>query len=463
MNPLNRFFYQHREIILSLLLGLTFSAAVLLIKPTGIGNLYLPSVLIPAVILGMHYRSRLTSTFRIAFDGFITALVLLFCLRIFQAIMLLIVAPPEWDFQVFWVSGSVAARGLNFYVPNNFHEVASTLNVEFSSDFSREILDAGFWYPPLTMFLFLPLGWFDIHMAALVWAVSLCIVLVVNVLLLWNLFLKDMGKRGLVFALLITLLFPPIINNIWFAQINFITLMMFLLFWRDREIGRAGVWLAIGIIVKPFMAILFLFLVFKRQWKACVNTISTLVVISLLSIIAFGITTFKSFLNNPVVQTPPLYYLELGQANLYAAIWRMAFHYLDENPGRLVDLIFISVSIVLLLCTFWVACKLTPPNDEWRLSIIISLGLLIYPNTSTNYYSVLMPLILLLWIRREMCPGGVWSIAIFIGLEALLFGYHGGWSNLALLGSVLFWVAPIAFGYWLIRNKGGTSMLLESF
>ncbi|MCC6499784.1 MAG: DUF2029 domain-containing protein [Anaerolineales bacterium] len=441
------------ELFLGILAGIIISAAVLIIKPTGVGNPLVPVMGMPALIIGLHYRDCLGSASRVAFDGLVFSVVVLFTIRFFQAFGALIVSPPIWDFQVFWISGSVAARGLDFYSPQSFHDVAKILNVSFTDDFSKEILDVGFWYPPMTMLLFLPLGWFNINLAALVWVILLCATLITGILLLWKLCMQDTGIRGLFFVTALTLMFPPIINNIWFAQTNFIVLLMLLLFWRDRGLGRAGVWLAISILVKPFTAVLLLFLLFKRRWNAFVYAVSAFVAISLLSLVVFGSATFGSFLSNPVVKVPSLFFFELDKGNLYAMIWRLMAGSVDKNMVGWAQAIFIGASVVLFLVTLWVVYKLIPFNDEWCIAVIASLGLLVYPNASTNYYSALLPVVFWLWATRRNVPGGVWGIAIFVGLEALLLGYNGGWSNLVFWGSVLFWVMPLGISFWLIWRE----------
>jgi hypothetical protein len=251
----------------------------------------------------------------------------------------------------------------------------------------------------------------------------------------------------LVFTFALVLMFPPIIHNIRFAQLNFIVLLMLLLFWRDRQQMRSGIWLGIAIIIKPFMALLFLYLFVNRKWRVIISTLLTIALTSLLSLIVFGPTTFFDFfISNSVTRLPAWYFAELGNGSLYAIIWRLITRYLGGGSLGLVQPIFISTSVILIAFTGWLVYRLDSTYDEWALAITLSLALLLYPNVGSNYCVVLMAPLLLLWANRKVLLGGIWSVSAFITLESVLLGYNGGWSNFVFISIALSWLVFSALG-----------------
>lgn len=404
-------------------------------------------LLIPALLISMHYHDRLTAIGRIASFSVILAVVLIFGFKIVRATYSRIINPPVWDFQCFWLHGNVVVRGLDFYEPQNYHDTAQSLNLNYDEGFSQETLDVGSLYPPMTMFLFAPLGWFDIQTAALLWYILQSVILVIDIFLLWKLFLGNFKLVGLAFTFALVLMFPPIIHNIVYAQLNFIVLFMLLLFWRDRQLTRSGIWLGIGIIVKPYLALLLVYLFVNRKWRTITSALLTLSLASLLSLIAFGSTTFFDyFTSNPVIRLPAWFFSELGNGSLYAIIWRLITRYLGSGSLGLVQPIFISASIILIAFTVWLVYQLGSSYDEWALAIILSLALLLYPDVGSNYCVALTAPLLLLWTNRKILLGGIWSVAAFITLESALFGYNSGWNNFVFISIALNWLAFSAFG-----------------
>ena len=145
---------------------------------------------IPVWLIAFHFQAKLTNYWRSVLAGSFLAAILLSSWSLLLKIFHNIAQPPEWDFLYFWLPGKVAAQGLNFYEPEHARQLAQALFTP-SSDFTREILDTGFWYPSPSIFLFLPLGWFDVHTALSIWSVFHLTVLVASIFWLWKIFLKD--------------------------------------------------------------------------------------------------------------------------------------------------------------------------------------------------------------------------------------------------------------------------------
>jgi hypothetical protein len=105
--------------------------------------------------VGVHYRQALAARWRAALIGLTLAVILVFGINSTRIMHSNIAHPPEWDFLGFWIGGRLAVQGLNFYEPENYEQVAQHLSL--SDEFAQEITEVGFWYPPPSMLLFVPL------------------------------------------------------------------------------------------------------------------------------------------------------------------------------------------------------------------------------------------------------------------------------------------------------------------
>ena len=231
--------------------------------------------------------------------------------------------PPIWDFLVFWLDGLVGLSGDNFYDPATYHQVELPISV--SSEFRAEVLDVAFRYPPPTMFLFLPLGLFDIRTSILLWYIVQCLILLGSIILLRNT-LFSRSVDDLLFVSVLVLIVYGTLSTLVVAQTNFMALISVLLLWRYRQSWKGGIWLAFGVFVKPFVAFLLLFHLLRRQWKVFLSTLAFLVLFSTLAVMAFGVSTFAAFLlESPYSRIPVFLYNELGFQSLAATIYRQDF------------------------------------------------------------------------------------------------------------------------------------------
>jgi hypothetical protein len=249
-------------------------------------------------------------------------------------------------------------------------------------------------------------------------------------------------------------MFPPVINNIWYAQINFMVLLMLLLFWKDRTSFRGGVWLAIGVVLKPYVAILFLYLTVKRQWRVVGGMLSMLGALSILSLLAFGSATFISyFASNFSSRLPVWYFSELANGSLYAAILRVTISLMGEGGLGTARGIFVILAVPLAGFLLWLVNQLDTSNNEWAMAITLPVALLLYPITAANYCVALLIPLFLLWMQREKIPGGVWSIAAFTALEFAFFGYHSGWSQFVFIGIAFSSLVSLTLGLFFVAQQ----------
>ena len=399
---------------------------------------------IPVWLIAFHFQAKLTNYWRSVLAGSFLAIILFSTQNLLLKIFHNIAQPPEWDFLCFWLSGKVAAQGLNFYEPEHARQLAQALFTP-SLDFTHEILDVGFWYPPPSIFLFLPLGWFDPQTAISLWSIFHLSLLIGCVFWLWKFFLKDAGRLGLVFSAALVLPLQGTLSTFEFSQTNFLALLMLLFFWRDRSKRWGGVWLAIGILAKPFLTAVLLYLFLRKYWRSLTTAIASLTAMSLMTVIIFGSNTFFSYFNhNNRAELPPLVYTETVNQSLLAFLLRST-QYDFSHASPFSQPLFIPLSLILMGTTAWIVFKLNQANDDWALIITLLLALLIYPASLYHYSVILIIPLLVFWNNRGRSPFAIGSVTLLISLEYVLMSQYR-----IFIADLILWLILAGIGIRLI-------------
>lgn len=363
-----------------------------------------------------------------------------------------VLSPPVWDFRPFWINGRVAAEQLNFYDSESYYQVAFTY-FQPESDFVEEILDPAFFYPPPAMFLFNPLGWFDVSQAAILWYIVQGLATLASMYLLWKTFLPESGYWGFILVSTLTLWLYPTRLTFGVAQLNMLTLLMALLFLKEKYPYRSGLWIVLGTVFKPLMAILGVFALFKRSWKVILAAVGIALAISLVTIIVYGLDNVLPYItDNPTAKLPDKLYWENGFASL-AAVTVRVLNFDVSSGSILLQPTFLSAAFALTLPTLYVTFKIKDPTaNPLLLSWSLVLALLIYPHTQIYYCVLLLVPILVIWQDKSIRPVGV-----RIGLAAILFAVldlkSGDYTFLALL---LCWI--VCFYLAVQKLRSGTRL-----
>jgi hypothetical protein len=403
-------------------------------------------LLVPIILLGFHYHQRMSVPQRAVLLGVLLGIILLWSIHLTRIMDTNIAQPPEWDFLGFWLNGKVAAQGLNFYEPGHAQQLAKPFHP--STEFTHEILDVGFWYPPPTIFLFLPLGWFDIRTAYLLWYVAHSIILILDIFWLWKIFLNKSSWLGLALTAALILMLFGTQSTIIYGQTNFLALLMLLLFWRDRTFPRSGIWLALGIFTKPFLALLLGYLLLRQHWRILGNTVFILAALSLLTITVFSpVTFFSYFTPNHYGSLPMWVYTEGSNQSLLAVILRYT-HYDFSHISPLTQPIFVVSSLLLTIITGWLVYQLDKNHEDWALVLTLLLTLLLYPVSQMFYSLLLIVPMLLLWMHRQELVLGTWSVVGFITFEYAILSREDG--NYVFIATMLTWVICAAIATWAI-------------
>lgn len=316
----------------------------------------------------------------------------------------LISHPRVWDYTAFYLYGKVASLGYNFYLPENFQIVFDSLKLPFTdselTDFMESVVGVGFPYPPPTIFYVLPLGFLSYESALVVWTIFVLIFLIGCIFLVYDYFFKKDKLNGLILVSILFLIFPSAKFNIACAQTNFLLLFYILLMRKYAYHKSSGLILALAFFTKPFMLIFGLFFLLTKNWKAIAIFVVSLLIVSVISMFFLGTETFMSyFLDNPAQRIPEWQFSEDVNQSLNAVLLRANIISLERPQFYLI------ISVALLILTYFFSVYLIKRKlGEIVWSLLLLIGLLIYPGT-LSYYAVILLFISFQFFNKEQSLG----------------------------------------------------------
>ena len=345
----------------------------------------------------------------------------------------------EFDFMAFWVWGRVAAQGRDIYDLANYPEFMRQLPL--TEAFRQEAIATGFLYPPQTMLLFAPLGLFGVPTAVTLWYTLHVAALVANVFLLRNVFLAGPKPDGLLLAASLMHLLPASTSTFRFAQTNQLCLLFLLLLWRDLERPRGGIWLALAPIIKPYLALLWVFPVLTRRWRMFATFLAATVVPALLAMACFGADVFVRYrAARPESLYQGLVYTQNMNQSLLATILR--WRHLGGPPPMLAEPTYVAIASLLMLTTLWLVFRSGRARAPWAITMLVAAALIVAPATLQHYSLVLLAPMAQLWAERESVPGGARSAgAVLTAIYGMCLFPHG---MLLLWAFVLVWLVGVA-------------------
>jgi hypothetical protein len=405
---------------------------------------WFPIVTLPLVLSGFHSWSSRSQIASFLFIVLVTLSITACATYLANTIHSNIIDTNEWDFLTFWLDGRVASRGLNFYDPQHYHQLAESIRT--SGEFLQEILNVGFRYPPPTMFLFLPLGFLELQTALQFWYAFHVLIFLVLVFVLWKAVLQNRTRGGLILSAVLLIVLRPTMQTFGFAQTNFLVLLFFLLFWINRSTFTGGVFLALGVLTKPIVAVFAIFLIARWKWKPMVSMVLTGLAFSVVSAIVFGFHTFVSYFTEyPPGKMPKFVFSESVNQSLNATMLR-----LGEVAPESVSLIFsrgviLLIIAVMVIATGWLASMMGEDGEEMALATTLVLALLIYPGT-LHHYGVLMSVPLLwMWVRRANLGMSATAVAGFV---TAMYALMGAWQGRFLfVATISTWAVLTVIGY----------------
>ncbi len=401
------------------------------------------------LFLVTEYWQQLTLLARGGVVGVFLSTSLFFGHDVWKAAKLNWVEPREWDFQAFWVWGQIAARHLSVYNPRSYDVLASSFH---PSEPFRDIVFRGCPYPPPTILLFLTLGHLDMRPALLVWYLVQAVALVVAMLFAWQLFLRDHGWPGLGLLCALVLTLPPTSATVAHAQTNFLVLLWVVLFMYDSENWRGGVWLALGIMTKPLLAILFLYPLVRRNWRSIWTLAISSILFFVLAWLVLSSATIHDFVRlGGTVKQPFSAYIEPINQSLLATILRLTNAAgLESSPIK--NPLFLALGGVLCVATAWLLLASRRQTDlaECGVTLTLSFALLLYPATLAHYAVLILVSILFFWRCRTRLAGGILAVAAYAAVQYALL-QRGG--NAVFIAYLLQWCALAWFLMVQIRRR----------
>jgi hypothetical protein len=203
------------------------------------------------------------------------------------------------DFYVYYMAGHLAAHGQNAY------QISGTAWGHVAHVLAITHYTAPYRYPPYTaafVRLLLPLG---PHGAMIVWEVLSALALLAGA---WLVGRALGGRYGVPLALGALVLFVPAYNVLGDGQVDGIAFFFLsLALWglvRDRDLPL-GVGVAVAAALKLTPALLIVYLLWRRRWRAAVAALAVLAVLSLATLPLVGPHWFLDYGRQAVALTAP--------------------------------------------------------------------------------------------------------------------------------------------------------------
>ncbi len=321
--------------------------------------------------------------------------------------------PRVWDFGPFYLYGNVAARGYNFYLPENFHQVFHTLNTPFTGNegFTEEVLNIGFPYPPPTMFYFLPLGFMPFKTALIFWTIVNLFFVWQCISLAYKMFFKSDKINGVFLTTILFCVFLPSISTIISAQTNFILLYFLLLMRKYADHKLGGIFLTLAFFTKPYMIIFLPIFLLGKNWKAIGYFVLSSVLLVAITAAVFGTAPFMSYIfDSPFDRLPKNLLFEDTKQALIAVLLRMKWITTEKVY------VFTYISIAGLVLTagyvyFLVRKKLY--DHIW--ATLILAALILYPNTQNTYGVLLLFIIYQFFDKKNQLGSNVYVSILLVG------------------------------------------------
>jgi len=392
-----------------------------------------------------------------ATDGGALGMAVVFAARALDVARRNVLAPEEWDFQAFWLWGRAAARGLNPYLPESIRQVDAGL--QHTASFTATVVDVGFPYPPITMLLLRPFGGFDLPVACALWYMVQGAALAGAVWMIWRHVLGSRRWPDLVLTGGLLACLRPMQTTVHLAQTNFLILLALALYWRDRERARGGVWLALALAVKPWVAVMLLHPLVRRRSNVLGAAVATTAALFVAAAAAFGPAMVSSYVHMAMVGSMPVKYFsaEVNQS-LLATILRLfiAPDAGTPDPRTLLgpQILFVVIAAALTLVTAVLVHRLGETHDDLGLLLVLVLALIVYPGTLYHYGVMLIVPLVFIWAMRERL--GV-SAAAAGGLVTGYFVLTGGsHARFVFAGIALVWCALAAIAWRTSRVLSGS-------
>lgn len=349
---------------------------------------------------------------------------------------------PQWDYLCFYIFGNVGISTSDFYNPVIFSKFYEELHLQSitNSLFIQEIVEVGFWYPPPSMFLFLPLGLFDLKTGHIVWQTMITSFFLIDIFLLLRWYSDQTIKKenGITEfpILLIILLFPNILASFFYSQIISIFLFFLILTIKNINNWKSGIYLTILVFIKPLAAIFMLYYLLFKKWKVIASAAIAFTIILILTTLLFGYDPLLNYIVSPPTDRIPDY-IYFEASSLLGVLRNLHLNFLSELSINGIKMLYYLLSICLIILAFYASKQLSKVSTPMAFMIFIPLALMVYPVTYFNYCTLLLPVVIYIFYQ---VPFRNYSLKLVLVFCLYVIGhYHLFLLNLTIFGILTIW------------------------
>lgn len=304
-----------------------------------------------------------------------------------------ILSAPVWgDFEYFYNTGERALLRQNPYIEEGGGLLRNT---------------------PPTLFIYASLTLFPIHSAQIIFFIISFMAFLIGSYFLFKLICQKQNLNLWLIYLIAVLVFFPFRYNFGSGHINallFSLLSLTFYFLKQKREEIAGFFLSLSIFLSVTPGFLLLPLLIKKRFKALKGTFISMLVVSAVTALFFGLDMFKYYFHSSKQ------YFDFGISSYYNQSLTAFLIRIFQN----VDLTRISLLIILVVAlTFYiyVQTKLENTREQnligWSISILY---ILIFPPFAWQYHfiTVIFCLIVTLFVGLKMKLGYKFFLLLFL-------------------------------------------------
>ncbi len=163
------------------------------------------------------------------------------------------------------------------------------------------------------------------------------------------------------FLIVLSLMYPPMAHSLELGQINIVLFALIVsaawLMARDRSV-LAGALLGVAALVKPHLGLLWIYLLWKRQWKAAGSFVVTVLILTVGALVSLGIEPFRVYVFDvlPKISGGQAY---IANQSAYGVLARVfvsdpAYLFADRlmKPHFWLDMLSLSAGLAIIVLTF---------------------------------------------------------------------------------------------------------------
>jgi hypothetical protein len=270
-------------------------------------------------------------------------------------------------------------------------------------------------HPPTSILVAIPFGALPYQAAIFTWNLLSLAMFGASLTVVWQTFRIPWSVRAIFPATTVLLPCYPLLIHIHFGQITLLILLLLTAVWAadraDRQI-LAGVLLGTAVTIKLFPAVLFLFFIVRKRWRAVASGFVSIALITLLTALVLGIHTYTTYVNVvlPSVAKYRGFWFNLSLPAYWTKLFDPPREYayiqpIIRSPFLASLAIFCTCALILGTLTWVVSRARTQTERDLSFGLTVTAMLLISPITWDHYLLLLMIPLAIAWIQLPPSQG----------------------------------------------------------